>query len=317
MQIFPLSDSILLPLTPTIGGTIAKYLQRIVREFCINLPQNCDNAIAKPPDYRSALLPVELPLRRVPTSPYQYVSAIAYSLAAKLSSTPLEICQLLQQQTGKLEQAHPAEALEISCWYNNAGYIYFQLSPRSISTWLNYIRDLDRHPDRVNGFSRRHRSPSISTLAPTISLYAHARCCSLLSLASTEKLVSIDRHWQMTAISRSSDERDRGRNRSTTEPMLIFEEPAEERLIHALMDVLDAIYTISETDCLVVPQAHRWASELAIAWLEFYRDCRIFGAPQRQNPRLAIARCGLTAISRHYLQVLLEEYLGVIAPMEL
>jgi hypothetical protein len=82
-------------------------------------------------------------------------------------------------------------------------------------------------------------------------------------------------------------------------------------LIQVLMDVLDGIYG---------DRPQNWSKlsfRLAECWLEFDRDCRIFGDTKRQNPQLAIARCGLTAISRHYLQVLLEEYLGVLAPVEL
>jgi predicted solute-binding protein len=57
--------------------------------------------------------------------------------------------------------------------------------------------------------------------------------------------------------------------------------------------------------------------DLAQSWLEFYRHCQIFGDIKHQNPRQDIARCGLTAISRRYLQVLLENYLGVNAAEEL
>ena len=96
-----------------------------------------------------------------------------------------------------------------------------------------------------------------------------------------------------------------------TDQKFIFDTFIEEQLIHALMDVLDGIFG---------NRPQNWsklALNLAQSWLEFDRACDIFGDLKRQNPRLAIARCGLTAICRRYLQVLLEDYLGVTAPIEL
>ncbi len=305
MQIFPWSDSILLPLTPTIGGAIAAYLQWATQEFYTNLAPIGDRIPAQLPNQLPPFGRMELSLRRLPTLPYQYVSAIANRLAAKLSSTPVEICQYLQPPVDP-PTVNPSECLELRCWYNSAGYIYFQLPPKSIATWLNYIHDLPP-ADRLE----IDRSP----LSIDIALYAHARCCSLLSLASAEKLVSINDRWQMTPCPASIFNDDRGLDRLIAEPMLIFGSPVEERLIHALMDVLDGIWMTIGDDRLQRSQLHRLTIELARSWLEFHRYCRVFGT-HRHHPQLAIARCGLTAISRRYLQVLLEDYLGAIAPTE-
>ena len=159
-------------------------------------------------------------------------------------------------------------------------------------------------------------------LAPTIAIYAHTRCCSVLQLAQSEKLVTITADWQLSTADLSCLE-----NPSTAELRSIFDCPAQQRLIHALMAVLDGIYSdnlrfvspqlpsgIVRPDPIAQIRSPNWTKltlDLAQSWLEFYRDCRIFGDVQRQNPRLAIARCGLTAISRRYLQVLLENYLGL------
>jgi DALR anticodon binding domain len=309
MQIFPWAHSILLPLAPTIGGEIAIYLQWVVREFYTNLADDGDRLTAQLLNQLSGSGRMELALRRVPTLPYQYVSAIAYRLAAKLSLTPVEICQLLQPQVDT-PALNPQECLEIRCWYNNAGYLYFQLTPRSIATWLTWLNYLHDLPSRA--CLEIDRSP----VSIDIALYAHARCCSLLSLASSEKLVSINDRWQITPCQTSTFNRVRGLNGLIAEPLLIFESPVEERLIHVLMDVLDTIWMTIGDERLQLSQLHRLTIDLARSWLEFYRYCRVFDS-HRHNPHLAIARCGLTAISRRYLQVLLEDYLGLMAPTEL
>ncbi len=312
MKIFPVSSPILLPLAPTIAGTIANYLQSIAHKNFGHLSHNYDYVAPK-------LSPLgehwqfEQSLKLATSSPYQYVSTIAHRLAAKSSFTPVEICHHLQPPIG--DAIDPRCCLELSCWFNDAGYIYFELAPKSIALWLNYIHDLPLTIERIGQLS-----------APTIAIYAHARCCSVLQLAQSEKLVTIAADWQL------STDRSCLENLSTAELRSIFDCPAQQRLIHALMAVLDGIY--SDNLRVVSPQlpsgivrpdsislrSPNWTKltlDLAQSWLEFYRDCRIFGDVQRQNPRLAIARCGLTAIARRYLQVLLENYLGVSALSQL
>lgn len=326
--IFPVSSPLLLPLAPTIAGTIANYLQLMTREVFGNLSHNCDNVVPKLPPDLCGHWQFEQSLKLVTSSPYQYVSTIAHRLAAKSPLTPMEICHHLQPPIGVA--IDPRCCLELGCWFNDAGYIYFELTPRSIGLWLNYIHDLPLTID-----------PTARLSAPTIAIYAHARCCSVLQLAQSEKLVAITADWQIsTALSWLE-------NTSTAELSSILNYPAQQRLIHALMAVLDGIYsdmrvvspqlpsgivggaapflrnatpTENRPDPIAQIRSPNWTKltlDLAQSWLEFYRDCRIFGDVQRQNPQLAIARCGLTAISRRYLQVLLENYLGISALSQL
>jgi hypothetical protein len=324
VKIFPCSDPILLPLAPTITGTIADFLQLTAQELYLSYPNNCDNAITEFPQdlSRNAINNIcfATSLWLVPTSRYQYVSTIAHRLAAKSGLTPLEICQQLQPSIPSLT-IDPVDRLKLHYWYNDAGYIYFQLTPDAIATWLNYIHNL---PLEIHfALDRSHSSVNIA-------LYAHARCCSLLALARTEKLVAISDNWQIDTPDWSISDLNCLENHLTPALTTIFEEPAEHRLIHALMEVLDGIYgsssqlqiklgeaeVIASTRTAIRQNLPNWTKltiDLAESWLEFYRDCRIFGDLNRRNPRLAIARCGLTAISRRYLQVLLENYLGVKA----
>jgi hypothetical protein len=337
VKIFPVCDSILLPLTPTIAGTIADYLQLMTQAFRRHLSRNCDDVGARLSPDLTWQLQVTKSMKLVPTSPYQYVSTIAHRLAAKSLLTPLEICKQLQSPTLS-PQIDSDFSLDLSCWYNDAGYIYFQIAPMAIALWLEYIQNL---PLAVTRIEQRASSA-------TIAIYAHARCCSVLTLAATAEIVQVSANWEIIPPSlpwRSDPERCSYLvNRGITEWTSIFEHPAEQRLVHALMVVLDAISihhfqaaalrqrggdegkTIEPMGSMGIsnlageirpPNWHKLTLDLAQSWLDFYRDCRIFGDVQRQHPHLAIARCGLTAIVRRYLQVLLEHQLGVVAAIEL
>jgi hypothetical protein len=328
VKIFPLSDPILLPLVPTIASTIADYLQSIAQKPNINSLQKnwARDVIELQPDlYGHGQF--QRSIRQIPTLQYQYVSTIAHQLAAKSSLTPLEICQNLHIPIPTLTVVERSVHLELYCWYNDASYIYFQLTPKSIEIWLNYIHDL---PLEWLGFERT--SPATGSL--DLAIYAHARCCSLLKLAAAEKLVTITADWQISTPNWLLDVTCR-ENPLTTETKCIFDHPVEQQLIHALMAVLDVIYSDNrqlvsshaESMGQIRPgaftghqKAPNWTKltiNFAQSWLEFARHCQIFGDIKRQNPRLAISRCGLTAISRRYLQLLLENYLGVEATAKL
>ncbi len=154
MQICPRSKLILLPLAPTIAGTIADYLRFACGEFYVSLPQNCDRShdLLAMDSCMSWLL--EIPLRRVPTSQYQYVSPIAHRLAAKLQLTPLEICQQLQSQFHSLQIEQTVRSLELLYWYDDAGNLYFQITDRSILTWLHYLHDLPLDAIPIQSYRR-------------------------------------------------------------------------------------------------------------------------------------------------------------------
>ena len=323
MRMFPFSASILLPLAPTIAGTIAEYLRLVTTEFYINPPHTCERTTDLSCSDLLATWQLKLPIRRVPTSQYQYVSPIAHRLAAKLQLTPLEICQNLPSpiQAGAVGNL---DRLEMDVWYEESGYIYFQLCRRSIVTWLNYLHDmpLETLPPQIypTGADSEFDPSSLS-----VAIYAHARCCSVLTLARTEQLISLSTTWQVTTpdwLVRDFSPQypcdpSHAKNRLTAQPTLIFEHSVEEWLIHTLMDVLDGIWSVRAEESVQTAKFDRLALDLARCWLEFHRHCQIFGTAKRQNPRLTIARCGLTAICRRYLQVLLEDYLGVEAPREL
>lgn len=311
MKIFPLSDPILLPLAPTIVGKIADYLQVMTQQVYGRPLHNCDKLATDTTQDRTWHGQCQQSIKLATTSPYQYVSTIAQRLAAKSVFTPLEICQQLKPLTLVANAAD--DRLDLSCWYNAAGYIYFQPTAESIARWLNYIHDLP-----LNVCMRADRTAEIG-----IAIYAHARCCSTLELAAIENLAIVTETWQIIAPGWSLDLACRSVPNCQTNSLAavsigIFEHPSQDRLIHVLMKVLDAIYgQFSSVEALPTPNWTKLTIELAESWLEFYRHCRIFGDLKTQNPRLAIARCGLTAIARRYLQLLMENYLGIKATIDL
>jgi hypothetical protein len=313
MQIVRVSGPILLPLAPTIAGTIANYLQLMTQQVHLRLSQNCNNVATElPPDW-SWDWQSERSIQIVTTTQYQYVSTIAHRLAAKSSLNPLKICENLQPP---VPNETPAErcGLELACWYNDSGYIYFQVAATAIDRWLKYIHYIPLKPEL-------HADRAVPV--PNVAIYTHARCCSRLKLAEREKLITLNSDWQLSTVDRSAAsfpvvERDRPENQLLAASNSIFERAAERQLIQTLMAVLDAIYSNNSTG--VHPRPPNWAKltiDLAQSWLEFDRCCQIFGDIKRQNPHLAIARCELTAIARRYLQVLLENYLGASAWWEL
>ncbi len=311
----------LLPLAPTIASTIADCLQSIAQKLNLDSLQknSARDVIELQPDldWQGQF---QRSIRQIPTSQYQYVSTIAHQLAAKSALTPLEICQNLDLSISALAGLGRSADLKLDCWYNKGSYIYFQLTPKSIEIWLNYIQDLP-----LGQLVTATSIPPGSILqgsglsANDLAIYAHARCCSLLKLAATAKIVRLTTDWQISTPNWLLDDA-YVKNRLTTESNCIFEHPAEQQLIQTLMAVLDTIYgQISAGGSNGHRKSPNWTKltiELAQSWLEFDRYCHIFSRIE-QNSRRSMARCGLTAISRRYLQVLLENYLAVPAAEEL
>ncbi|PSB40112.1 hypothetical protein, partial [Chamaesiphon polymorphus] len=278
-----MSDPILLPLAPTIAGTIANYLQLMAQQVHLRLLHNCNNAATElPPDW-DWNWQSERSIQIVTTTQYQYVSTIAHQLAAKSSLNPLKICENLRSPVPN-DPPTKLSGLELACWYNDSGYIYFQVADTTIDRWLKYIHTIPLKPEL-------HVDRTVSV--PTVAIYTHARCCSLLKLAEREKLITLTPDWQVSTIDRSGSSfsvaaRDCSENRPPAASNSIFDRTAERQLIQTLMAVLDAIYSHNSSG--VRPRPPNWSKltiDLAQSWLEFYRCCQIFGETKRQSPHLA------------------------------
>jgi hypothetical protein len=268
VKIFPCSDPIVLPMAPTIAGAIADYLQLLTQQVYVTSPHNYDNLATDSAPDGSWHWQCKSSIRLVTTSPYQYVSTIAHRLAAKSSFNLLEICRSFAQMGAKSAGGRweigdgtisavtgQTSGMVLDCWYNEAGYIYFQVTAESIERWLNYIHDLPLN---------LQLNPNCRS-ADSMAIYAHARCCSILKLAAAEKLVTITDDWQIVTPRFAGDagavmsmakfhygsrqiDRTSAKNPSEAAANSRFEHPAEQRLIQVLMRVLDSIYAQSWED---------------------------------------------------------------------
>ena len=89
-------------------------------------------------------------------------------------------------------------------------------------------------------------------------------------------------------------------------------EPRELALISRLMATLDALARTPEPNKIL-----KLALALAEDFQKFYSACRIWGKVKLENPDLARGRLGLILGTQKLLKLLLEEGLGVVAPVEL
>jgi hypothetical protein len=264
---------------PSVAGVIRNYLQLGLARIYLDSSPPGDRFIANSGK--------NLPVRRVSNSQYQYISPIAHQLAATSSLTPLTIAQTLWECLPP-ELTSSSPQMEMQYWYTDKAYLCFQFTPRSIATWLDYIYTETPAPIAIGWQDR----PNVDL---SILVYTHARCQAVLKLAQTEGLITKDLDaWYIPRSIWFDRDSDRCDNRFKPEIMVNLEEITEGRLIHALMDVLDGIGSLD-------PGLTRSVINLAQSWLEFHRHCRIFGDVKRQNPHLAIARCGLTAIVERLL----------------
>ncbi|MHC5727053.1 MAG: DALR anticodon-binding domain-containing protein [Nostoc sp.] len=90
--------------------------------------------------------------------------------------------------------------------------------------------------------------------------------------------------------------------------------PDEHRLIAELVQVVDNI------ECPDVSGSVKWekvALNLSQAFEKFWSNCRIWGEVKITSPEIAQARLGLLMATQSVLRFVLEENLGVFAPLEL
>lgn len=231
------------------------------------------------------------------------------------------------------------------------GWINFRLSEQSLATWLQHLiqlsplqsnqvdysslkvqarggvgnRTFSKQERKLahcssDGLDIAHQGQLDKSLKDVANLfpvqYAHARCCSLLRLAHRQGLIQLrdldfntpsGQLVQPNPIPWLND--DQGAHTGQIRLRLVH--PAERRLIAQMLDVSDIISDQGQLSCL------KLASALSNAFESFYSSCRIWGEVKTQTPKLAQARLGLVAIIQRLLRSLLQEKLGVPAPVEL
>ena len=258
------------------------------------------------------LLPEMIPLYRLPDDTVVlYRSAIALKLAPLWQLPVLDIAHQLVASFLTINQDTTGQiCLDFSIEVLSSGWIEFRLSDWGLATWLQH-RTHAFHHDAPQGWGE---CVSPDKFFPV--QYAHARCCSLLRLAHTQGLIKLRDldfntvSWQLVEpnpIPWLND--DQGAD--TGQLLLRLVHPAERRLIAHILDVQDVISDQGQLSEV------KLATALSIAFERFYSSCRIWGEVKSQTPKLAQARLGLVVLTQALLRSLLQDYLGVPAPIEL
>ena len=131
MRIFPLTDSIILPLSLSIAGLITDRLSLATQKIYISWRSDYDKFVTK--------LPATISIRRVATGLNLYTSQLAHQLSPLLKLTPSEVCQQLELSIDP-QDISQIDRIVLKYWCNDSGYIYFQT--KSIDSWLNYIENV-------------------------------------------------------------------------------------------------------------------------------------------------------------------------------
>lgn len=251
-----------------------------------------------------------------------YICPIAQKLSKTLELPPQEIAialaEIVCQQTD--QQEFTVQVLD-------RGWIYLELTESYLAAWLQHliqspplfqtwgdgrVEEGEQSQSKTqNPKSKIQNSPPHPSSLFTIQ-YTHARCCSILQLAHTDQLITLQ-----------PTDPDLGSAlwlAVTPNPIpwlnqqICLYHPAQLALISQLIAILDDLYCPKPSS-----QPMNWykaALNLSQASQTFYSQCRIWGEVKSQNKKLAQTRLGLVLITQSVLRLLLLQ-LGIIAPSEL
>jgi hypothetical protein len=269
------------------------------------------------------ITPEAVPLQRLPDySQIIYRSAIAFKLASgqqpildlahqMMTALPLKIelgCQ--HQAVNTLQLSLPPTSKvrkELKLTLNfqvevvSPGWLDFRLMDDSLAAWLQNLISANS--------VKLANNPTKNTPDCFLVQYAHARCCSILALAHQQGLIILKDGQLMEPYPIPWLQDDSEATRMPKQLCLVH--PAEKRLIARILDILEAKEKLEQR------QALKFAIALSQAWEEFSKHCRIWGEVKTQTPKLAQARLGLVAVTQGLLRSLLQDDLGVSAPVEL
>ncbi|MEH2048167.1 DALR anticodon-binding domain-containing protein [Nostoc sp.] len=212
------------------------------------------------------------------------------------------------------------------------GWIYFELTHSTLATWLQSLvvgslgglgagdwglgtGDWGLGTRGQGGLLKPIPNPQSLIPNPQFAVqYAHARCCSLVLLAHREGLIKLKEPLPSTSPAFWDVIFPNPIPWLNCDGTLRLNHPDEHRLIDELIQVVDNI------ECPDVGGSVKWekvALNLSQAFEKFWSNCRIWGEVKITSPELAQARLGLLMATQSVLRYVLEENLGVFAPLEL
>lgn len=298
-----------------------------------NVTDNCDRLVLRQnlklmllKNLQGAIASLSLPLPEIPLQRsknslrVEYLSPIALKLANMQQQSPMDIalkiatyCQEDRQNQRCLNQEY--FTIEVVA----PGIVLFQLTDLAVAASLQNFPGLIKQKMEKSDLKITHLSVDNDRLFPI--QYSHARCCSLLRLADREQIIEIaDRTnsqslWQLIAPNPIPwlDAQNRLR---------LFH-PAELNLISQLFIIIDYLAPLlpENSEDIIITNRTAYYSKLAKALSDafqtFYSQCRIWGEVKQETPKLAQSRLGLVVATQALLQFILQELLGVFAPLEL
>jgi hypothetical protein len=255
-------------------------------------------------------------------SPFPLKLASQWKRSQTVVTSPQEIGTALIAQ---ISQQTESFWLTPSLSLHPQGWLYAHFSALELSKWLQSLLLATPFQPDVEPLTI---SPGISSDPVIFQLqYAHARCCSLLRLAQQENLISLTNGDNQLAQLKSPV------IWQTLTGELQFQTLAEHQLLLALMQFPQSLsphkimYGYSQTALPghqtwiewppPEPYLRRQSQQWSHLFLNFYRQCRIFGDVQQVTPELATARLALIFILRRVLAFSLETALQVEAPVTL
>lgn len=228
-----------------------------------------------------------------------YISAIALSL----STTQTPAMQIAAQMATWLTQVVHTHA-QFILRVIPPGLLRVELTDAMIAARLQNLTLYP--PNRVSV----HANDTLSLFEVQ---YTHARCCSLLNLATRNRLIALEKPTDANSAAIFCVCANNAIAFVDAQGQLLCSHAAEQALIVQLFAVWDRF------DSAIASSTFNWeksAVRLSQAWQKFYADCRVWGEVQK-NPQLVQARLGLTLVTQMSLRLLLNDKLGIFAPQEL
>lgn len=253
-----------------------------------------------------------------------YVSPVALQVSKLWRIPSADLANTIAQELYYSLRSHRSESEQnFSIKVVPPGWIHLQLSDAAISAWLQGLAEApswgrrEREEGegggrREEGRGKRGRGAKLPIFA---AQYAHARCCSLLRLAHREGAIVLKEpdvensptHWCFVSPSPIPW--------LTSDKKLRLVDSAERSLISQLVAGVDSLYCPSPSGRQV--SWEKTALDLSQTFERFYSRCRMWGEVKTEDPSLVQARLGLLAVTQSFLRLLLQERLGVGAPLEL
>ncbi|GET39142.1 DALR anticodon-binding domain-containing protein [Microseira wollei] len=264
-----------------------------------------------------------IPLRAVKgETQVVYVSAIAPKLANPWKTAVTDIATLIAANLFCSDESNDsatnAALQNFTVKVVPPGWIYLQLSDLGTAAWLQRLAQAP--PWAGSGGAGEQGSRWVGEQVEHYprplfdAQYAHGRCCSLLRLAHREGIIELAQvDPEIRPLFRAIAPNpipwlDRDQK-------LRLVHPAESSLIFHLLTLLDHLYSLSPSRYRV--DWEKAARTLSQEFLTFYSQCRIWGEVKTATPQLAQARLGLILATQPLLHLLLQDLLGVPAPLEL